>query len=90
MCGIYSLIVLTSVTAAKRVEKAANDYFLHCSTMRTPKTLSNHGCSYSVKVKSENLRQTFSIAEKMGLKIYGVFNELKEAGKINYVKVDMK
>ncbi len=87
---IYSLIVLTSVTAAKRVEKAAGNYSIRCSTMRTPKTLSEHGCSYSVKVNSENLRQVYSLAEKMGLKIYGVFREAKTEGKINYVKVELK
>lgn len=88
--GIYSLIVLTSVTAAKRVEKSAENSSLRCNIIRTPKTLSEHGCSYSVKVKSENLRQIYSIAEKMGLKIYGVFNEFKTEGKISYVKVDLK
>lgn len=85
----YSLIVLTSVTAAKRVEKTAKDYSLYCSTLHTPKTLTKYGCSYSVKVKTENLKQVYSMAEKMGLKIYGVFKELNEGGRINYVRTDV-
>lgn len=67
---------------------ARNNSF-YCTSLHSPKTLSKHGCSYSVKVKNENLKQIYALVEKMGLKVYGVFKEVKDDNRINYVKVDM-
>ena len=83
----YSLIVLSSVTSAKRVERLATEYSIRANTLHTPKSLTRHGCSLSVKVKTEDLKQVYQLAEKLGMEIYGVYDEKNENGKIKYEKV---
>ena len=82
-----SLIALTSVTAAKRVERIGAEHGIMCSTVHTPKSLTGYGCSHSVKVPSDYLGEIYLIARNMGLKIYGIYNERVIGGKIVYEKV---
>lgn len=84
------LIVLTSVTAAKRVSKMAEEHFAHCSVIHTPSALSKVGCSYCIKTESKYYETVYGIAKKMGMQILGLYKEIKENGKIMYVKVDEK
>lgn len=82
-----SLLVLTSVTAAKRVERMGMEHGIRCVTVHTPKSLTQYGCSHSVKVTSDYLKEIYLIARNMGLKIYGIYNEKVLGGKLVYEKV---
>jgi hypothetical protein len=80
----YYLVVLSSVTTAKRVEKAASDMMISCFVVHTPKGLSKYGCSHSVKVKEQDVKRVLEICRKMALEIRGVFREIKQDGRVLY------
>lgn len=82
-----SLIVLTSVTSAKRVERVSMEHGIRCTTVHTPKSLTRYGCSHSVKCPSEDLSTVYLISKKMGMKIYGIYNEKTVNGRTVYEKV---
>ena len=83
----YYLIALSSVTTAKRVEKAASDYMIGCFVVHTPRAISKYGCSHSVKVKEKDVQSVVEICRKMCLEIRGVFEEIRSGREISYREV---
>ena len=82
------MITLSSVTSAKRVERALFDMGVECRTMHTPKIISQYGCSHSVKVKKCDLETALKLCEKMGVNVRGVFVEKNSGkGKSEYEKI---
>ncbi len=84
----YSIIALTSVTAAKRVERAALDNGIICMTLHTPKIISKYGCSHSVRVKQALTDEVLTICKQLGIQIRGVYLEKSVGkGKTEYEKI---
>ncbi len=86
----YYLIALSSITTAKRVEKAASDIMISCFVVHTPKGISKYGCSHSVKVKEKDVRSVLDICGRMALEIRGVFEEIKDGGEVRYREAVLK
>jgi len=85
----YSIIALSSVTAAKRVERAALDNGIICMTLHTPKIISKYGCSHSVRVKQVYTDEIISLCKQLGIQIRGVYVERTGGkGKTEYEKID--
>ena len=85
---MYVMLTLSSITSAKRVERALNEIGLKCSTMHTPKVISQYGCSYSVRVKRIDLDIAMKICREMGVNVRGVFAEkIFGKGKTEYEKI---
>lgn len=78
----YSIIALSSVTAAKRVERAALENGIICQTLHTPKIISKYGCSHSVRIKNNMTEKILAICSKLGIQVRGVYLE-KKTGKGN-------
>lgn len=76
----YSIIALSSVTAAKRVERVALENGILCQTLHTPKIISKYGCSHSVRVKKNMTEKILLICNKLGIQVRGIYLE-KSAGK---------
>lgn len=77
---MYVMITLSSVTSAKRVERVLNESGIVCSTVHTPKIISQNGCSHSVRLKRGELDEALKLCKKMGVNVKGVYAE-KNAGK---------
>lgn len=82
---MYYLIAYNSITFANRIKKhfASDGDFV--GILHTPKELSKGGCSYSVKVKPEKIKQVLDASNRFGFKIKGVY---KQTGDGNYVEVE--
>ncbi len=85
----YSIIALSSVTAAKRVERLALENGIFCQTLHTPKIISKNGCSHSVRVKRHLTGDILGICSKLGIQVKGVYAERTVAkGRVEYEKID--
>ena len=86
---MYVIITLSSVTSAKRVERALNGVGIACRTMHTPKIISQYGCSYSVRVSSKDLDKVLKLCSEIGVNVRGVFSEINSGkGKTEYEKIN--
>ncbi len=84
----YSIISLSSVTAAKRVERAALENGILCQTLHTPKVISKYGCSHSVRVKKVETEKVLLICRQLGIQVRGVYEEkIVGKGKTEYVQI---
>jgi hypothetical protein len=81
---MYYLIAYNSITFANRIKKhfASDGDFI--GILHTPKELSKGGCSYSVKVKPEKIKQVLDASNRL------VINQrvYKQTGDGNYVEVE--
>ena len=80
----YAIVVLTSITAAKRVERIAGRYGITVCTKHTPKIISPSGCSHSVRVKETRLQDVLKICADLKLSIRGVYREVQTEGQTQY------
>jgi hypothetical protein len=86
---MYVIITFSSVTTAKRVERALTDANISCHTMHTPKIISQYGCSHSVRVSKENTEKAVKLCKEMGAKINGIYLEKTVGkGKTEYEKIN--
>ncbi len=74
----YALVILSSVTYAKRMEQLLERKGITCTVGHTPKVLAQKGCSYAVKLKMRDLPVLLNVAESLALKIYGVYRKKGE------------
>ena len=85
---MYVIITLSSVTTAKRVERALAETGISCRTMHTPKIISQHGCSHSVRVMRNDKDKVLKLCREMGVNVRGVFAEKSSGkGKTEYEKI---
>lgn len=85
---MYVMVTLSSVTTAKKLERALKDIGIPCSTMHTPKIISQHGCSHSVRIKKANLELVLKLSNEMGINVRGIFAVKDTAkGKTEYEKI---
>ena len=84
----YSVIVLTSVTAAQRVSRIAEQYGITCSFFHTPKVISKNGCSHCIKARKEYTNVLVEICGQLGLDVRGVYIERKNYGLIDYIEME--
>ena len=82
----YCIIPLTSVTAAKRLEKEAMSNGILCRVVATPKGLSNRGCSHSVRLREQDVSGIVTLGRNLNLSMGGVYLEVKYGQNINYVR----
>ena len=82
----YYLVAYNSVTFANRI----NNHFKYradfLGVVHTPKSLSQSGCSYSVKVRESLLHDVLEVSEGLGIKVKAVFYKGKD-GKYREVSV---
>lgn len=69
----YVLIILSSVTHARRVQKECEKRGIFAAIGHTPKKIANRGCSFMVKVKRKDYDSVIGITESLMLKIYGSY-----------------
>ncbi len=81
-----SIIVLTSVTAAKRAQKILERNGVSCNVIRTPSGISNGGCSNSLKLKTAFSKKAVSVLKDNEFNIRGVYKELYDGLNYRYVK----
>ncbi len=86
---MYAIVTLSSVTSAKRVERALIDIGISCRTMHTPKIISQYGCSHSVRVSEKDTDKVLKLCREIGVKVRGVFVEKNLGkGKTEYEKIN--
>ena len=86
---MYVILTLSSVTSAKRVERALMDIGILCRTMHTPKIISQYGCSHSVRINDKDADKVLKLCREMGVKVRGVFVEKNSGkGKTEYEKIN--
>ena len=64
-----TLILLTSVTYAYKAQKLLEKHWIRCAVVRTPKTLSDLGCSYSLQVDPSRAEEAEALIRKNGIRI---------------------
>lgn len=69
----YALLVLSSVTYAKRVEQILERRGITSAIGHTPKQLAKKGCSYAVKLKMRDLPEALKITDELMLKVQGIY-----------------
>lgn len=69
------LIVLSSVTYARRVQKEGEKQGIYISIGHTPKKISVKGCSYMVKFRKKDFNSVKKIIDNLMLKTYGIYIE---------------
>ncbi len=74
----YGVIVLSSVTYAKRVEKECEKCGITCTIGHTPAKIAQQGCSFMVKVAMRDLENTRSIVNRLMLKTFGVYKRRRD------------
>ncbi|MBQ2968145.1 MAG: DUF3343 domain-containing protein [Clostridia bacterium] len=75
----YVLVILSSVTYAKRVEQLLERSGITCAIGHTPKRIAKKGCSYMVKVKRADLPALLKITDELMLKIHGIYRKKGDA-----------
>lgn len=71
----YAVIILSSVTYAKRVEKECEKYGITCTIGHTPAQIAQRGCSFMVKVRMCDLKKVMELIDKLMLKTFGVYRK---------------
>ncbi|MBR3942305.1 MAG: DUF3343 domain-containing protein [Clostridia bacterium] len=71
----YALVILSSVTYAKRMEHLLERKGITSTVGHTPKSLAQKGCSYAVKLKMQDLPVLLNLADSLALKVYGVYRK---------------
>lgn len=86
---MYVMITLSSVTSAKRIERALLEFGVECRTMHTPKIISQYGCSHSVRIKQKDMSIALKLCKETGINVRGVFAEKSSGkGKTEYEKIN--
>ena len=73
----YAIIVFSSSTAASRLKRLASRGGINSvSVIQTPKSVSENGCSYSVRCPNGMLSVLKSLADEYGLNYTKIYREL--------------
>lgn len=71
----YALLVLSSVTYAKRVEQILEQRGITSAIGHTPKHIAKKGCSYTLKLKMRDLPEALKITDALMLKVQGIYRK---------------
>ena len=74
--GAFLLIFSSSTTAGRLKRIAAKSGYAPVNLVQTPKSISENGCSYALKVSGAHLSALKALAEEYGLKVNGIYREL--------------
>ncbi len=85
----YSIIIMTSVTAAKRAQKILEKNGINSTVIRTPGNISVYGCSNSLKIKGNYVKKAIVILNKLDFNIREIYNETYDGREFNYAKQRM-
>ncbi len=85
----YSIVVLTSVTAAKRAQKVLERNGVLSNIIRTPSKISEYGCSNSLKIKTAVVGDVVKILNKMSFNIREIYNVIQDGVEYKYIKQRM-
>ncbi len=80
----YYLAKYSSMTLASRVKKRVNRDGSYVGVIHTPKCISKGGCTYSLRFKKNKLNEVENVSHELGIKIKGLFKEIKENGEKRY------
>ncbi len=69
------LILLNSGTSAQRLKKILTNSSIPSEIIQTPKSISEGGCTYSLRVKSENKEKILSRAKDARINIRAIYEE---------------
>ncbi len=78
------LIVLSSLTSAQRLKRILLSKKIPSEIIQTPKVISSGGCSYSLKIKSEDTDLILPLVKEAGINIKGIFEEEKIDNEVIY------
>lgn len=79
-------IIFNSVTLANRVKSYFQYDRAFVGMVHTPVAIGVNGCSYSLKVNREKVREVLSVADAMGIRVKGVY---RQVGDNEYVEVPL-
>lgn len=65
----YYYIVLSSITAAQRLQRSLSENGIKNTMIHTPKRIADGGCGYSIIVSEGSLAAALKIAEKNAVKV---------------------
>lgn len=71
----YYLAVFPSITFANRLKKKLDNYPGYITLMHTPLSLSENGCSYSLRFKEDRLSDVIKEANALNIKIKNIYTE---------------
>lgn len=63
----FCLITFRSVTPAQRGEGALNRHGIRCALRRTPRTLAEKGCGYSLRLQRQDLEAALELLRQHGI-----------------------
>ncbi len=64
---VYYLIICRSLTYAQRTASALERVGITAHIMRSPRTISENGCSHAVKISERNLADSLAVLKRVGL-----------------------
>ena len=86
---MYVIVTLSSVTSAKRLERALNETGIVCNTLHTPKMISQYGCSHSVRINKNDVDKVLKLCREIGINMRGVYAEISSGkGMTEYEKIN--
>lgn len=82
---VFVYIVVGSITTATRLAKVIEkNAGIPANVSRTPSSIKNGGCSYSVRVKGVRADTIKSVVNDCGVKIKGIYAEEISGGEREY------
>ena len=76
----YYLILCRSLTYAQRTAAALEHAGITARVLRSPKSISEEGCSHSVRVSERDLSDALTVLHETGLKPKHIFVYREESG----------
>lgn len=78
------LIVLSSATSAERMKKLLAERKIFSEVVQTPKSISEGGCGYSVRIKERYKEEALTAAQSLKIAVKGVYDELGDKKDVSY------
>ena len=69
------LIVLSSVTGAQRLKKLLAAGNIRAEIIQTPKSISDGGCSYSLRLSDSHLQDVLSLTSALHISVKKIHHE---------------
>lgn len=78
------LLIFSSATSAKRVEKTLAKFGILSTVVHTPRSISKTGCSHSVRITESDYKKVCNVLSERDIYILGAYKEMKISGKYAY------
>lgn len=78
------LIVLSSATSAERMKKLLAEKKISAEVVQTPKSISEGGCGYSVRVNDRYKDEALTAAKSLKIAVKSVYDELGGKKDLSY------